>query len=120
MAISPMRILPESYDSMVGGLFGLTDPSPGHERGLSRKVHLSVGVRSSRDTYGDGMRDAYHEELDSLTDKLVEMTRLVRSAISRATTALLDADLPLAESVISHDEEIDRIFADIEAPPSTN
>ncbi|MEU4542317.1 phosphate signaling complex protein PhoU [Nonomuraea dietziae] len=61
------------------------------------------------------MRDAYHEELDSLTDKLVEMTRLVRSAISRATTALLDADLPLAESVISHDEEIDRIFADIEA-----
>ncbi|MEU7900016.1 phosphate signaling complex protein PhoU [Nonomuraea sp. NPDC049152] len=61
------------------------------------------------------MRDAYHEDLDSLTDKLVEMTRLVRSAISRATTALLDADLPLAESVISHDEEIDRIFSDVEA-----
>ncbi|MET9341537.1 phosphate signaling complex protein PhoU [Nonomuraea sp. NPDC003804] len=60
------------------------------------------------------MRDAYHEDLDSLTDKLVEMTRLVRSAISRATTALLDADLPLAESVISQDEEIDRIFADVE------
>ncbi|MFJ2030567.1 phosphate signaling complex protein PhoU [Streptosporangium sp. NPDC087985] len=61
------------------------------------------------------MRDAYHEELDALTDRLVEMTRLVRSAISRATTALLDADLQLAESVISQDEEVDRIFAEIEA-----
>lgn len=61
------------------------------------------------------MRDAYHEELDALTDKLVEMTRLVRSAISRATTALLDADLQLAESVISRDEEVNRIFAEIEA-----
>ncbi|MBG0813739.1 phosphate signaling complex protein PhoU [Planomonospora sp. ID82291] len=61
------------------------------------------------------MRDAYHEELDSLTGRLVEMTRLVRSAISRATTALLDSDLPLAETVISQDTEVDRLFAEIEA-----
>ncbi|MBB6350278.1 phosphate signaling complex protein PhoU [Nonomuraea muscovyensis] len=60
------------------------------------------------------MRDAYHEELDSLTDKLVEMTRLVRSGISRATTALLDSDLQLAESVISRDEEVNALFNDIE------
>ncbi|MFF0868353.1 phosphate signaling complex protein PhoU [Nonomuraea sp. NPDC003560] len=60
------------------------------------------------------MRDAYHEELDLLTGKLVEMTRLVRSAISRATTALLDADLQLAESVISRDQEVNALFADIE------
>lgn len=60
------------------------------------------------------MRDAYHEELDSLTDKLVEMTRLVRSAISRATTALLDSDLQLAESVISRDAEVNAHFEQIE------
>ncbi|GLW10425.1 phosphate transport system regulatory protein PhoU [Microtetraspora sp. NBRC 13810] len=60
------------------------------------------------------MRDAYHEELDALTDRLVEMTRLVRSAISRATTALLDSDLQLAESVISQDEEVNRIYKEIE------
>ncbi|MBB6555900.1 phosphate transport system protein [Nonomuraea rubra] len=42
------------------------------------------------------------------------MTRLVRSAISRATTALLDADLQLAESVISRDEEVNAVFADVE------
>jgi phosphate transport system protein len=61
------------------------------------------------------MRDAYHEELDSLTGRLVEMTRLVRSAISRATTALLDSDLQLAESVISQDAEVNRLFKEIEA-----
>ncbi|MFG1941579.1 phosphate signaling complex protein PhoU [Nonomuraea sp. NPDC048826] len=60
------------------------------------------------------MRDAYHEELDALTDRLVEMTRLVRSAISRATTALLDADLQLAEQVISRDEEVNTLFAGVE------
>lgn len=60
------------------------------------------------------MRDAYHEDLDALTGRLVEMTRLVRSAISRATTALLDSDLQLAESVISQDEEVNRVFAEIE------
>ncbi|MEW9554464.1 phosphate signaling complex protein PhoU [Nonomuraea sp. NPDC050783] len=60
------------------------------------------------------MRDAYHEELEGLTDKLVEMTRLVRSAISRATTALLDSDLAIAESVISRDEEVNAIFAEVE------
>jgi phosphate transport system protein len=55
------------------------------------------------------MRDAYHEELDEISRTLVEMTRLVRAAISRATNALLDADLELAESVITADEKVDAI-----------
>ncbi|MBB5625074.1 phosphate signaling complex protein PhoU [Sphaerisporangium krabiense] len=60
------------------------------------------------------MRDAFHEELQALNDRLLQMTNLVRSAISRATTALLDADLQLAESVISHDAEVNRLYAEIE------
>jgi phosphate transport system protein len=55
------------------------------------------------------MRDAYHEELAALNQQLVEMTRLVGSAISRASTALLDADLTLAESVIVADDAVDAI-----------
>lgn len=55
------------------------------------------------------MRDAYHEELEGLTDQLVEMTRLVGSAISRASTSLLDADLTLAESVIAADDAVDHL-----------
>ncbi len=60
------------------------------------------------------MRDAYHEELDGLSDKLVEMTRLVRSAMARASTALLDADLRLAEEVISADEHVNKLEEEIE------
>jgi phosphate transport system protein len=55
------------------------------------------------------MRDAYHEDLEALTGQLVEMTRLVGSAISRASTALRDADLALAESVIAADDAVDAL-----------
>jgi phosphate transport system protein len=60
------------------------------------------------------MRDAYHEELDSIGDGLVEMARLVGSAIGRATTALLDADLNIAESVIAADEKVDDLQRELE------
>jgi phosphate transport system protein len=55
------------------------------------------------------MRDAFHEELDAISETLVEMTRLVGSAMARATTALLDADLTLAESVIDADDKVDEL-----------
>ncbi|MUL43295.1 phosphate signaling complex protein PhoU [Streptomonospora sp. PA3] len=61
------------------------------------------------------MRDTYHEELDSLSERLVEMTRLARHAVARATTALLDADLNAAQEVISGDEELNRLDEEIEA-----
>ncbi|MCX5532190.1 phosphate signaling complex protein PhoU [Streptomyces sp. NBC_00006] len=61
------------------------------------------------------MRDAYHEELDSIGEGLVEMARLVGSAIGRATTAMLDADLKLAESVIAADQKVDDLQHDLEA-----
>jgi phosphate transport system protein len=53
-------------------------------------------------------------ELDTINGELVEMTRLVGSAMNRATQALLDADLPLAESVIDADARIDILTSDIE------
>src|SRR6476469_6158099 len=55
------------------------------------------------------MRDAYHEELEALSDSRVEMTRLCGSAINRAATALQDADLTLAESVIAADDAVDAL-----------
>lgn len=60
------------------------------------------------------MRDAYHEELDSIGDGLVEMARLVGSAMGRATTALLDADLALAESVIAADQKVNDLHHELE------
>lgn len=55
------------------------------------------------------MRDQFHEVLDSISDDLIEMIRLASSAMSRATTALLDADVHLAESVIAADEQLDAL-----------
>jgi phosphate transport system protein len=60
------------------------------------------------------MRNSFHEDLDKISDQLVEMTRLAGSAMSRATTALLDADLNMAESVIAADEQIDALRRELD------
>lgn len=60
------------------------------------------------------MRDAYHDQLEALTSSLVRLTGLVAGALGRATQALIDADLELAQQVISQDAAIDRIYAGIE------
>ena len=52
------------------------------------------------------MRTAYHEQLDALTDQLGEMCGLAGAAMERATQALLDADLAVAEQVIADHEHI--------------
>ena len=61
------------------------------------------------------MRDAYHEELDAITEQLVEMTQLVGQAISLATQALLNSDLAVAESVIDGDDSIDLLRQNADA-----
>jgi phosphate transport system protein len=60
------------------------------------------------------MREQFHGELEGLSEQMVEMTRLVGSAVGRATTALLDADLALAESVIAADEQVDALQIELE------
>jgi len=60
------------------------------------------------------MREQFQGELRGLSDLMVEMTRLVGSAIARATTALLDGDLTLAETVIAADEQVDAIQHELE------
>jgi len=55
------------------------------------------------------MRASFHEDLDKISEHLVEMTGLAGLAMSRATKALLDADLHLAESVIAAEEQIDEL-----------
>ena len=60
------------------------------------------------------MRDSYREELDDINSCLVAMANSVGSAISTATTALLDADVALADLVIAGDKEIDATRESIE------
>jgi phosphate transport system protein len=52
------------------------------------------------------MRTAYHDQLDQLTEQLGDMCGLAGTAMERATQALLQADLVLAEQVIDDHEQI--------------
>ena len=60
------------------------------------------------------MRDVYHDELDDIGKGVIEMTNLVAVAMERATQALLDANLALAESVMEADKQIDTLRTSLE------
>ncbi|HVC73738.1 MAG TPA: phosphate signaling complex protein PhoU [Mycobacteriales bacterium] len=60
------------------------------------------------------MRETFHGELDLIGRTLVEMTSAVDVAMQDATTALLDADLTIAERVISADAEVDQLRDELE------
>jgi phosphate transport system protein len=57
------------------------------------------------------MRTQYHEQLDSLTDQLGAMCELAGTAMERATQALLQADLVLAEQVITDHDQMTALSA---------
>jgi phosphate transport system protein len=61
------------------------------------------------------MRDAFHDDLDAISLSLVEMSQLANTAMVRATKAILEADLAIAEEVISEDERIDNLHHDLDA-----
>jgi phosphate transport system protein len=60
------------------------------------------------------VREHYREELEDINACLVEMANSAGSAMSTATTALLDADVALADRVIAGDEHIDAVRESIE------
>jgi len=60
------------------------------------------------------MRETFHGELDQIGRSLVEMTGAVGVAMQDATAALLDADLTVAERVISADADVDRLRDELE------
>lgn len=61
------------------------------------------------------MNAASVDEIEAVNTDLVELTQLVGSAMNRATQALLDADLQLAESVIEQDARVDTLTDEVEA-----
>ncbi|MFD9888345.1 phosphate signaling complex protein PhoU [Amycolatopsis sp. NPDC059027] len=60
------------------------------------------------------MREAYHVELEQLADHLAGMSLQVADAMERATRALLEVDLALAEQVIGDDAKVDDARAECE------
>lgn len=53
------------------------------------------------------MREAFHDQLDSLFTDLSDIASMVQVAVEQATEALLTGDVEVAERVISADAQID-------------
>ena len=60
------------------------------------------------------MREIFEAELQQIGEGLVQMSRLVESAITRAGTALFEADHLLAEDVIASDHAIDKLERELD------
>jgi len=60
------------------------------------------------------MRIAFHKELESLDQAIVQLGALVEKSTRMATTALIEGDVAMAERVQAGDDEIDALFLDIE------
>lgn len=60
------------------------------------------------------MRKEFQEELDLISEQLVEMSRLSATALQRATRSLMETDLTLAQQVISDDQLIDALRRELD------
>lgn len=54
------------------------------------------------------MREVFHQSLEDVRNRLVEIAELVTIAIDKATRAFESRDVALAEEVIEEDAVIDR------------
>ncbi|MDT4932757.1 MAG: phosphate transport system protein [Pseudonocardiales bacterium] len=60
------------------------------------------------------MRNIFHDELDDIGKRVLEMTKLVAVAMEKATNALLDANISLANQVIAEDSRVDALRVELE------
>ena len=61
------------------------------------------------------IRSVFQDELDGVSQTLLDLTNMVADSIGRATDAILSADLKLAEEVIKEDEQIDNVQHELDA-----
>ena len=60
------------------------------------------------------IRSVFQDELDGISQSLVELTELVSNSMSKATQSMLTCDLKLAEEVIVDDVKIDEFQHEID------
>ena len=60
------------------------------------------------------IRSVFQDELDGVSQSLVDLSNMASDSIHNATRALLEADLKIAEEVISYDEKIDLYQHDLD------
>jgi phosphate transport system protein len=60
------------------------------------------------------IRKTFHRDLESVRHDLAQLAAMTTEMVTRATDALLDADLLMAQAIIDHDDDLDVLSADIE------
>ena len=61
------------------------------------------------------IRSVFQDELDGVSQSLVDLTEMVAHSISKATASVFTSDLKLAEEVIATDDHIDNFQHDLDA-----
>jgi len=61
------------------------------------------------------IRSVFQDELDGVSQTLFELSVMVSDSMARATRAIMEKNLQLAEEVISYDENIDTVQHDLDA-----
>ena len=61
------------------------------------------------------IRSVFQDELDGVSQSLVDLTSMVSQSIAKASAAILNSDLKLAEEVIAADTQIDTFQHDLDS-----
>jgi phosphate transport system protein len=61
------------------------------------------------------IRSVFQDELDGVSQSLIDLSNMVSTSINKATHALIELDLKLAEEVISEDEKVDLYQHDLDS-----
>ncbi|MEY4498210.1 MAG: hypothetical protein RJA40_315 [Actinomycetota bacterium] len=61
------------------------------------------------------IRSVFQDELDGVSQTLFDLSVMVSDSMSKATRAILEKNLPLAEEVITFDEKIDTVQHELDA-----
>jgi len=60
------------------------------------------------------IRSAFQDELDHISQSLVDLAEMVSISMAKATSSILNSDLKLAEEVITSDEKVDTLQHDLD------
>jgi len=61
------------------------------------------------------IRSVFQDELDNVSQTLFDLSVMVSDSMAKATRAIVEKNLPLAEEVITFDEKIDTVQHDLDA-----
>jgi phosphate transport system protein len=99
-----------SYDTAAGCVTIDLVAEPKGAAMTTQRSSTAAGAKP----HGSVIRASFHRDLERLELDLQAMGALARSALQRATRALIVHDQALSEAVVAGDDELDRRYLDIE------